>query len=169
MVRFMQVRKISLLLTTHFSMAKFSLRVAGIGAAVLVLAGVVGASVHAASTVSRNTLRVARTTFCVAEKTVCDEPKGHVALFSGWFDLRLLVTHADGLLNQKLMPLIQGKEVGRTGFYHAGIQDDLVFVRKANTLQVQRETRDEMSTTPSPREPIFTMYLPASVKLEIAK
>lgn len=150
-------------------MNKISLRIAAIFMAVLVTVGLVGAGVYAANGVSRNTLRVTRTTFCVAENIVCDEPKGHVVLFSGWFDMRLLVTHADGLLNSKLMPLIQGKDIGRTGYYHAGIQDDLVFVRKGNTLQVQRETRQEMAAKPSVREPIFTMYLPASVKLEIAK
>lgn len=150
-------------------MNKALLRIMGVVGAIVVTAGLVGAGVHAASTVSRSTLRVTRSTFCVEANKVCDEPKGHVVLFSGWFDMRLLVTHADGLLNQKLMPLIQGKEVGRTGFYFAGIQDDLVFVRKGNTLQVQRETREEMASKPSPREPLFTMYLPANVKLEVAK
>ena len=150
-------------------MSKLSLRIVGAFAAILVVSGLVGAGVHAATAASRNVLRVTRTTFCVEGNTACDEPKGHVVLFSGWFDMRLLVTHADGLLNQKMMPLIEGKEVGRTGYYAAGLQDNLIFVRKGNTLQVQRETREEMANKPSTREPIFTMYMPANVKFEVAK
>ncbi len=150
------------------SMSKLSARLVGVVTALVALAGV-AFGVQAATAVSRTTLKITRTTFCTAENTTCDEPKGHVLQFSGWFDMRLLVTQADGLHNTKLMPLVQGKDVGRTGFYFAGVQDDLVFVRKGSTLQVQRETRDEQSTVANAREPIFTMYLPASIKLEIAK
>lgn len=131
---------------------------------------VVPASVFAATKVTgKPTLTIEVKSFEIENKTIADGdgPQGHVVLFSGWIDMRLLVTHADGLRNQKMMPAIQGKEVGRRGFYWAGTNDELVFVRSGNTLQVQRETQDEMSDKPNAREPLFTTYLPAAVTIKM--
>lgn len=136
----------------------------------MALACVIPASVFAVTkTVVKPTLTIEVKQFEVENDPIVagGSPRGHVVLFGGWMDMRLLVTHADGMKNQKLMPLMQGKEVGRKGYYYAGTQDDLVFVRSGSSLQVQRETRDEMSTAPSPREPLFTMYLPTSISLKL--
>ncbi len=138
------------------------------GLILLLLAVAIPVSVSAISA-ARNVLTVNVQSFETSNDLIVNggAPKGHVVLFGGWFDMRLLVTHQDGLLNQKLMPLLKGKEVGHKGFYFAGVQDDLYFVRTGNSFQVQRETRDEQSVTPNTREPLFTMYLPAKVKVQI--
>lgn len=90
------------------SMSKLSARLVGVVTALVALAGV-AFGVQAATAVSRTTLKITRTTFCTAENTTCDEPKGHVLQFSGWFDMRLLVTQADGLHNTKLCPSFRGR------------------------------------------------------------
>ncbi len=138
------------------------------GLILLLLAVAVPVSVSAIG-VARNVLTIDVQSFETSNDLIVNggAPKGHVVRFGGWFDMRLLVTHQDGLLNQKLMPLLKGKEVGHKGFYFAGVQDDLYFVRSGSSLQLQRETRDEQSVTPNVREPLFTMYLPTTVKVQV--
>lgn len=133
------------------------------GVAIVLVLGVAGTQVLA---VARPVLHISRTMFVDASEKEAVEPSGHVVQMTGWMPLRLLLTQVVGQYDNTLMPLVEGKELKRSGFYYAGLQDELIFVRVKNTLQIQREVRFEGKRTPERREPLFTMYVPSYVQIQ---
>ncbi len=92
-----------------------------------------------------------------------DQPSGQEVILTGVINQSLFI----GINNVgKKETLISGTEIGRKGYYWAGLQNDLIFIKNENTLQIQEEIKTEegevfphrvMSTFTLPPETIITL------------
>ncbi|MEK7655701.1 MAG: hypothetical protein AAB386_03415 [Patescibacteria group bacterium] len=91
------------------------------------------------------------------------EPIGHNVNLSGVVNQSTFLANS---IVDKETKLIDGEEVGRKGFYWAGAQNDLVFVKKDDDLQIQREIKGEDGDI-EPRQAMFTLTIPKDTKITI--
>lgn len=90
---------------------------------------------------------------------VDEAPVGHILKLSGMINQTILLTQEVSKQDNTQLPLLEGNELKKSGFYWAGIQDDLIFIQKDNNLQVQRQISEETGTV-HPKEVLMTMELP---------
>ncbi len=110
--------------------------------------------------VEQPTLDIEVTTQMNKEKS---EPIGHNVNLSGVVNQSTFLANS---IVDKETKLIDGEEVGRNGFYWAGAQYDLVFVKKDDELQIQREIKGEDGDV-EPRQAMFTITIPTDTKITI--
>lgn len=94
-----------------------------------------------------------------------DAPIGHKVILSGAIDKEFVVLNEDKASEDELL---DGEEIGRDGFYWAGIQDDLIFIRKDSLLQVQRLLSGEDGYV-GEIEVMRLITLPANIDIKFIK
>ena len=91
------------------------------------------------------------------------EPNGHIVTFTGDFNesFSFIFPEEDSDVEEAL---ISGEETYVEGYYFAGLQSDLVFVRDGDTLQIQEQVTTEDGEE-APRTVLETIELPEGLEL----
>lgn len=118
--------------------------------------------IQAANTVAKNRLDIT-----ISRLNPEGESHGFILQADGWTHMQFFVAEDPSPLPPLGIHEVSNQTVARTAnFYHAGIYDQFLVKRQGNTVQIIRQSADEMTPNVfTDRHVVFSGYLPSYVKL----
>ena len=118
---------------------------------------------QAAAPVAKNRLAIS-----VTRLNPEGEPQGFLIQADGWIHMQFFVPEDPSPLPPIGIHEVNGQKIiGKANYYHAGVYDQFIVKRQGSTVQIIRQSADEMTPTQfTDRHVVFSGYLPSYVKMD---